>query len=175
MITFTVYGKQIPQGSKRTVPIYRDGKPVMIGDRTLTRVAPDNPGLPGWRQEIAHVARRAYDGESLDGPISLTVCIVRPRPKGHFGSGRNAGKLKESAPHFPTTRPDSLKLVRAVEDAITGVLYLDDAQIVRHTINKEFGREYSLTVTVSEITDAGGTTAAVRSVEDVQRVLDSEE
>ncbi|GAG26537.1 unnamed protein product [marine sediment metagenome] len=153
-LTFTVYGKQIPQGSKRTVPIYRAGKPVMKGNRTLTRVADDNPGLPAWRQEIAHAARYAYDGEPMPGPFALTVQIVRPRPRGHFGTGRNADRLKPSAPAFPTSAPDTLKLARAVEDALENVLWLNDAQIVRHILSKNWGKEYAIHVTVESIDGA---------------------
>ena len=48
------------------------------------------------------------------------------RPKSHFGTGRNAGKLKPSAPKYPAVKPDVDKLSRAVHDALTIANVIDD-------------------------------------------------
>lgn len=147
-IAFQVFGQPVPQGSKRTVPIKRgDGSFVQKNGRPLVRVAPDNPRLPQWRQEVAYAARQVYDGELLEGPIVLDLIFDRPRPKGHSG----ARGLKPSAPAHPTTRPDTLKLARAVEDALTGVLWQDDAQIVEHRLRKRYGAVFCVTVLVEVV------------------------
>jgi Holliday junction resolvase RusA-like endonuclease len=41
-----------------------------------------------------------------------------PRPGGHFGTGRNAGLVKNSAPLWPAVKPDLDKLERAVFDSL---------------------------------------------------------
>lgn len=67
--------------------------------------------------------------------IHLAMTFSHPRPKSHFtGSGR----LKSSAPRHPISRPDVLKLARAVEDALTSVIWHDDAQIVSEILLKRW-------------------------------------
>jgi len=137
-IDFTVYGQQITQGSKRAMPIYAKGG-VPVQDKrgnTLTRVVNDNPKLDHWRQEVAYAAAKQYDSELIRGPVRLTIDFYFPRPKSHFGTGRNAGKLKPSAPPAHIQKPDTLKLARAIEDALTGVVWHDDSQVVYHNLHK---------------------------------------
>ncbi len=144
-IEFTVHGKQITQGSKRAFTFKRkDGG---IG----TRMVSADPRLKEWRYTVADAARQAYDGPLLTGPLFMAVQFILPRPKGHFGTGRNAGKLRKSAPVYPTKKPDGLKLCRAIEDALSGVVFRDDAQIVRHDIAKDYGDFYSTHVYIKEL------------------------
>ena len=143
MIDITIHGKAIPQGSKRSMTFQRGGK-------TMSRVINDNPNLSDWRQQIASVAAEAMQGQEVAaGSVSLVVTFFRQRPKSHYGTGRNAGKLKASAPLLPTTRPDSLKLARAVEDALTGIVYRDDSQICDHLIYKRWSESDRVHVSVT--------------------------
>jgi Holliday junction resolvase RusA-like endonuclease len=70
----------------------------------------------------------------LAGPLKLSLSFFLPRPKDHQG----ARGLLPHAPARPTTRPDLLKLTRAVEDACTGILWRDDAQIVDEELHKAY-------------------------------------
>lgn len=74
-------------------------------------------------------------------PLLLTLVFYRPRPKGHFGTGRNASRLKDSAPAYPTTMPDLTKLIRATEDGLTGVIWKDDSQVVAQQTFKLYADE----------------------------------
>jgi crossover junction endodeoxyribonuclease RusA len=152
-IAFSVLGEPKPQGSKKAHPVYgRDGKPVMKHGRMLLVMREDNPEAPAWRQEIKTELNRTYPGPGLlDGPLSLRVLFLRPRPRRHYGTGRNAGTLKPSAPPFPTTKPDNSKLVRAIEDALTGVLWTDDARVVWREDLKLWGPRYETRIVVEEI------------------------
>jgi crossover junction endodeoxyribonuclease RusA len=158
MILFTVIGQPKPQGSKIPQVIYgRDGKPVVKDGRVLTRVRDDNPNTKDWRYLVARTAQEEYDGELLTGPIRLSITFERPRPKSHYGTGRNAGKLKQKAPTYPTTKPDTVKLTRAVEDALTGVIWKDDSQVVVHELEKVYGERYACHIGISTLTtEAGG-------------------
>jgi len=62
-----------------------------------------------------------------------------PRPKYHFGTGRNAGKLKDNAVYWCETTPDALKLTRSTEDALTGIAWKDDKQVVDLHVKKIYG------------------------------------
>jgi Holliday junction resolvase RusA-like endonuclease len=72
----------------------------------------------------------------MDGPLQLTAHFVVPRPKGHHGA---KGSVRPSAPAYPITRPDTTKLLRALEDACTGILWRDDSQIVSQFAFKAYG------------------------------------
>lgn len=138
-LEFNVSGTPVPQGSKR---IGRHGaRPVILDD--------NDDVLRPWRQRIvdaydAHCAqqdkwlRRLVDGawpggevRRIGGPVVVRLRFYLPRPAGHFGTGRNAGQLKPSAPFYPAVRPDLDKYVRAVLDALTTCgAYEDDSRVV---------------------------------------------
>lgn len=133
-IRIEVFGKPATAGSKRAQAIYRkgpDGKPVPVvkDGRVLVTVRDDNERSGDWKATVAQCAAEQYLGPVLDRPLRLDVTFYLPRPQGHYGTGRNADVLKPSAPLFHTTKPDVLKLTRAIEDALTGVVYRDDSLI----------------------------------------------
>ena len=92
-----------------------------------------------WRASVCHFAYRTYHGPPLDVPLRVTFEFHRVRPKSHFGTGRNAGVLKPSAPIRPHVRPDTVKITRSTEDACTGIIWTDDARIVDHILRKRWG------------------------------------
>jgi len=148
-IQFHVFGSPVPQGSTRVVPLKAKGGGYQMrpdGRPKLLPIHQHDRRLKSWRQDVANAARAVYDGPLLDGPVKLSILFILPRPQGHFGSGRNAGKLKDSAPIYPTRRPDLVKLTRGIEDALTGVLWRDDSQIVKQELEKTFGDCAMLTV-----------------------------
>ena len=127
-LTFTVLGKPAPQGSKRHV-----GRGVMV--ESSKRCKP-------WRQDVRHTAldlRPEGWYANMDAAIALSVVFVFARPKSHF---RANGQLKPSAPAHCTGRiGDVSKLVRAVEDAMTGIIYNDDAQIISLIAHRRFAND----------------------------------
>jgi len=60
------------------------------------------------------------------------MVFVLNRPKAHYGTGKNARMLKPSAPTEPTVKPDLIKMARAVEDAMSGIVYKDDSQVCKY-------------------------------------------
>lgn len=129
-----VQGLAQPGGSKRAFARKRgDGS-------TFVSVVDANPKAAAWKQEVAHVARQERgDRGPIEGPVVFSCTFYLPRPAGHFGSGRNAGKVRDSAPTHPTGQPDVLKLARAVEDALTaGGAWRDDAQVVEEHLRKVY-------------------------------------
>ena len=117
MIEFTVYGAPVPQGSKR---VFRGN---------IVDMAPQR--LRSYRQDIHVTALQAMNGrEPHVEPVGVTVTFSIPRPKNHYGTGRNAEVKKDSAPSAPAKPPDIDKLGRAVLDGMTGAVFRDDAQVV---------------------------------------------
>lgn len=116
-----VAGTPAPQGSKRVF----NGHVVDVNPRALKE----------WRELVAHEAQR-YGVQRIETePVQITLDFYFSRPKAHF---RANGQIKDSAPHYPATRPDIDKLARAVLDALTGVAFRDDAQVARLDVRKRY-------------------------------------
>jgi len=79
-------------------------------------------------------------GFLIKDPVRLILTFWRERRSGDFRTrqGKKSKLLRASADAYPIARPDSLKLGRAVEDALTGVVYKDDSQVCDHHIFKRF-------------------------------------
>ena len=110
-VSFSAYGVPQPKGSTRSL---------VRGGRTVT--FSDNPKLKSWQRTIAKAAPRYQ----FDGPVSVTAVFQMPRPKAAKGR------------QWHTTRPDVDKLLRAVNDALTGVLWADDSAVVELEGRKEY-------------------------------------
>lgn len=123
-----VRGVPAPQGSKRHVG----------GGRMVEQSRAVGP----WREAVRAETQRAMDGdEPIGGALEVTLHFSLPRPKNHYGTGRNANKLKPSAPTYPSGKPDVDKLCRAVLDGLTeGGAWRDDAQVTFLTAGKYWGQ-----------------------------------
>ncbi|GAB3224255.1 hypothetical protein GCM10027447_12690 [Glycomyces halotolerans] len=127
-VEFTVYGLPAAQGSKRYVGHRRgaDGRERAVLIEQSKRVKP-------WRKAVADAAVLARPVELLDGPLVADMVFTFARPRSHFGTGRNAGVLKASAPLAPAVAPDLSKLARSTEDALTDAgVWRDDSRVVAY-------------------------------------------
>jgi Holliday junction resolvase RusA-like endonuclease len=123
IISFFVPGIPRPGGSKRYLG-HRGGKPIIIDDCAKNK---------DWRAVVALAAKGAMgDRPPLTGPLAFHVEFYFPRPKSHYGKFG----LKLSAPEKPMVRPDLTKIARSTEDALTGIAWRDDSQIVTQTFRK---------------------------------------
>jgi Holliday junction resolvase RusA-like endonuclease len=77
----------------------------------------------------------------------VRVAFRLPRPKGHYGRRG----LRPSAPAYPNVMPDLDKLARAILDALTGIVWRDDAQVVRLDVEKIYHEELVTTISVEAI------------------------
>lgn len=130
---FVVHGAARPAGSKRAFLVGKKGGPKHIV------VADDAKKSRPWKSLVSQVAGDAMTGRPLlEGPLSFHLRFLVPRPKGHYNSKGELNAKGRRTPR-PSTRPDLLKLARAVEDALTGIVYRDDAQVVDELLAKEYG------------------------------------
>lgn len=130
IVDFFVPGIPRSGGSKRGFVNPKNGR-VIITESS-------NKLNKDWRASVQHFAFNVYHGSPLDIPLRVSFEFRFPRPQSHFGTGRNAGVVKDSAPPFPAGRPDTTKLVRPVEDALTGIIWTDDARIVEQFARKVY-------------------------------------
>jgi crossover junction endodeoxyribonuclease RusA len=123
-LQFFCPGHPKAQGSKRHV-----GRGIMVES---------SKDLAPWRQAVAEYARR--EGTRFSAPVYLQLCFWFQRPASHYGTGRNAGKLKRTAPMFREKQPDLDKCIRAVCDALVIAQTIpDDRWIVKLYAEKRYG------------------------------------
>ena len=122
MIRFTVEGTPIPQGSMKHI-----GQGRMIHSRAVD--------LATWRALVAQAAKSA-GCTPIDDPIFITMNFRLKRPK----------TVKRA---FPTTPPDLDKLVRGVNDGLTGIAFTDDSQVIRITATKEYAANVGVDIEIN--------------------------
>ena len=129
-----VNGRPQQRGSKSPHVVRQGGGAVLMKNgRPVIATRDSNVKSGPWMAAVRFEAAEVYNERPLlRGPVELSVIFYFARPKSHYGSGRNAGRLKPSAPLYHTQMPDLSKLIRTIEDALTGVIYKDDAQISRY-------------------------------------------
>jgi crossover junction endodeoxyribonuclease RusA len=120
VITFTVYGIAQSMGSKRAFVPKGWTRPI---------ITDSNRNLKSWQSLVADAASRAIaeqpDWQILEGGVRLTLAFYLPRPK---------ALAKKILAH--TKAPDCSKLIRSTEDALSGIVYRDDSQVIEIVAGK---------------------------------------
>ena len=57
-----------------------------------------------WRTDEKEAALECYNSGALNLPVRADIEFVFPRPKSHYGTGKNADVLKPSAPKYCISR-----------------------------------------------------------------------
>jgi Holliday junction resolvase RusA-like endonuclease len=127
LIEFEVSGE--PKGQPRPKAFSRGGHASVYDPKTAE----------GWKSQIALAAREHLPATPISGPVSASFSFYMPRPKHHFGSGKNAGKLKANAPDYFISKPDADNLAKAAMDALTQLrVFHDDCLIVNLNVTKRY-------------------------------------
>lgn len=131
---FTVLGRAQQRGSKQVGLIpKRGGGFLEKNGRPIIAARDSNKKSKDWMQEVKSAAISALgEIKLLTGPIELTAEFYFARPKSHYCSGKNAHVLKPSAPIAHAQSPDLAKLLRSLEDSLSGIVWLDDKQVFRY-------------------------------------------
>ena len=115
------------------------------------RIVHANPKTKEWMRTVGWWARKEYTEETLlTGPIWIAVHFRFMRPDYHYGTGKNKQILKRSAPDYHIKTPDLDKLVRAIQDALTGIIYKDDKQIVGIVASKGYDTRPKVTIIIKD-------------------------
>lgn len=126
-----VVGVPAPQGSKSGFYNKHTGRVQMV--ESSKKVKP-------WRQDVVAAALDAKAQSGWVAPavaVEVEIAFQMPRPRYHFGTGRNAHQLKPGAPVYVDKKPDIDKLVRSTLDALTSADVLrDDAQVGRIVVDE---------------------------------------
>lgn len=131
-----VRGRPVPKGAVTAFVV-----PGKSGKRARAVVAQGGSkarrsALNEWQSAIQDAALVASGSRELEVArfvgmaVAVEITFRLGRPKAHYGTGKNAGKLKPDAPAFPIGTPDVDKLARAALDALIGSAFDDDSRVV---------------------------------------------
>lgn len=130
------------------------GIPGAQGSKKVTRygaMIEASKKVKPWRQDIRHAALESFRLKPIETAVSISIEFIFSRPKSHYGTGKNKGKLKPSAPKWLTSHStgDIDKLCRSTLDGLSvttgGTVLKDDCLVVSLHAEKRYakGREYA--------------------------------
>lgn len=121
MVSFTVYGIAVPQGSMMAFTPKGWKRPIITSA---------NPKLKKWRKVVAQAAALAVaDGTPAGKHVPLRVDAV------FYLEKAKSNKLIDAV-----KKPDLDKLLRGLLDGMTDVVYEDDAQVIEIHVFKTYGQ-----------------------------------
>lgn len=125
-LEFTVYGAARPAGAL-AIGRAKDG-------RQFLRHRGGN-ALSEWKNAIRDAAGALVTDLEREA-VAVRATFYVARPAGHYGKNG----LRGSAPAYPIKRSagDVDKLARALLDALTGVVFADDSQVVDLDVSKRY-------------------------------------
>jgi len=141
------------------------GIPAPQGSKTLTRygaMIEASKKVKPWRTNVKEAALNCYSSGALNLPVKADIEFVFPRPKSHFGTGKNAEVLKPSAPKYSVSRGngDIDKLARSTLDGLSvsagGSVIEDDCLVVELNTTKRYVNKDELPgayIAISSIND----------------------
>jgi Holliday junction resolvase RusA-like endonuclease len=113
-----------------------------------------DPKSRKYEQSVAAVARAAMGERApLEGPLSLSLRFRMPIPKSYSKGVRASMASGETA---PVSKPDLSNLVKAIEDGMNTIVFVDDSQIVRSFQTKIYAEQPGVDVRVEAYQPQGG-------------------
>ena len=94
-----------------------------------------------FERELKALAKIQYKSKPLTGALELVLVFEIERPK--------SVSVKKRL--YPTVKPDCSNLAKATEDALNGVLFEDDSQVVKLIISKKYSNKGRILVMASEV------------------------
>lgn len=134
LISFTVYGEPIPwkrpRFNSKSKHVFEDSK---VKDYKAKVI-----------EAFEESGGKVYE---KDVPLKMSVDIFMSVPK----SASLKKRFNIIAYTRPTKRPDNDNIYKGIADALNGVAYYDDSQIVRTEINKFWSIDPRVEVTIREV------------------------
>ena len=128
MISFIVYGNPVAQGRPKFV---RRGNHVAAYDPEKSRT---------YKDMVYAVALQYKPAQLLQGALGLTIKCYREIPKSILSSKKKMEQVL-SGELRPTTKPDVDNYAKGIKDALKGVIWYDDSQVVSLAVAKYYSEE----------------------------------
>ena len=137
MIEFTVPGEPKGKGRPR---FSRVGKFTKTYTDVKTKM---------YEEKIASAARlQMYPNEPLETPLSITLIF-------HIGVPKSYSKKRTTdcltGKEWPTKKPDVDNIAKAFLDAMNGIAYKDDVQVIRLHAYKKYSIDPHVHITIHEV------------------------
>jgi Holliday junction resolvase RusA-like endonuclease len=146
MHVFRVEGLPKPQPRAKATTIA--GKPRIYTPSTAK----------AWRSAVCRAAHEARI-ECLPGAVGFYIDFLIPRPKSHYRAVRRNGELgplRPNAPDFPPAQAGDIdNLVKSTWDALKGVAWIDDGQVIASAQTKRYvdhGHPGGAAITIDDLT-----------------------
>lgn len=143
MITFIVYGAPVAQPRQRQ-RIVKTGTRIFAHNYTPT----DSP-VNAWKANVKTEAKKVMPQSPWEGPIDLRLTFFLPRPK------NRCRKKDPQGPMWCPSSKDIDNLYKSVTDALSGLLYRDDRQIVYAVVQKKYHSKDGRPNAIIEIEEIG--------------------
>ena len=134
-IKLIVYGDSVAQGRPKATG---QGGHIRVYDPVKSR---------NYKEVVRTEALKLRLEKLLCGELEVTVNIYRSVPKS-FSKKNNAMALREDI--RPITKPDVSNIVKGIEDALNGILWRDDSQIVDLHVSKFYSEIPRVEVFITE-------------------------
>ncbi|MGN7352380.1 MULTISPECIES: RusA family crossover junction endodeoxyribonuclease [unclassified Paenibacillus] len=138
MITFTVFGEPVAQGRPRAST---QGGFVRMYDPEKSK---------DYKDYVRLAAAEHAPAALLEGPIGMVLTVYRTIPKAISKSPKKAA-LAEAGQIVPTTKPDVDNYLKGVKDALKGVIWKDDSQVVEVFARKRYSARPRIEVKIKEL------------------------
>jgi len=123
-ISFTVPAVPVAQPRQRHRAAMINGKPISMN------YTPRDGTIQTFKATCAMAARAVYQGPPLQGPIWLEVDFVFPRTCNQIWKTKSMPRLRHAK------KPDRENCEKALLDALTGILFVDDCQVCDGPVRK---------------------------------------
>jgi len=129
--------------------IYVPGNPAPW--RVYTRRGKPSPSwfaFQAYKQRIIEAAQEQYTLAMLRGPIELSILFFRGIPAA--APKRELNRARWVANHI-VKRPDLTNYQKACEDALSGIVYTDDSQVLMVHSAKAYAEESCTKIYITEL------------------------
>ncbi|WP_308722469.1 RusA family crossover junction endodeoxyribonuclease [Paenibacillus polysaccharolyticus] len=136
MITFTVYGEPVPQGRPRAST---QGGFVRMYDPEKSK---------DYKDYVRLAAAEHAPNVLLEGPLGMMLTVYRSIPKS-FSKKKviqaEAGEIR------PVSKPDVDNYLKGVKDALKGIIWKDDSQVVEVFAQKRYSARPRIEVKIKDL------------------------
>lgn len=136
-IKFTVPGQPVPQGRPRftTKPFVRSYDP---------------PKSAKYKNKVKKFAEKIAPEKPLQGELYAEILIFKETLKSFNKTKKAAAEARTLR---PTTKPDADNYAKGILDAVKGIIWEDDGQVVDLVTRKFYSEIPRAEITIKEISD----------------------
>jgi len=135
LLDVRIYGLPVAQGRPRA-------RALRLPNGIITASVYERAEDKDWKRTVLSQALDAKPPAPVEGPLSMSLAFLLPRPK----------SLPRRARHH-VKKPDADNLAKAVTDALRGVIYRDDSQIVALHVTKGYDLAPGVVIKVERVVD----------------------